>query len=690
MPENSTSTGSTGSTGEASAPAPAPASASVSVSESVPAPVPVPASVPVPVPVPVTAPSAHVLAWTGLALVNAVAIGFLPVPAGGTWIRVLHHVYDAGHMIAIGLVASLLSAAWERFGPARPLVKYAALAALSAVIAVALLKRDLAGFAEQIAGESSAEPVAIGLAVIASLAVPGALALGARLAHGPFRAAGIALSLAGGAANAIFLQNDYPGVHFFLAWISASIAAGSITGIALPRRLRATSARSKIARRITFAAVAIASLGTIVRWPSNAVLIELYSLDSAVVLPILARARARASAGRAAIPPAMAPWFVDRSAAPDIPPSTPPLLAKDGVVVLLTIDSLRADVMASDSHRRLFPALFKLRDESVSFDRARSPGSGTRITLATVFSGKYFSQLHWTNPLENRPRLDRDRDVRFPELLVKAGAATVTYVSEAALESSVGIARGFTEEQRFQPSGGQRFALSRELMEAAIARLRSHRGGPLFLYMHLMDPHAPYDAAGTGGTPRERYLREIALVDKEVDRLLRALDETGLAANAAVVVTADHGEAFGQHNTPHHNTTLYEELLRVPLMIRAPGARPRRVMEPVSLVDLGPTVLDLMGVPTPGSFMGESLTPFLRGQDPKLTRPLVAERRYAQAMIFPDNTKVILDWKKGTEEIYDLERDPAETRNLCDELGPACAERLDVLRAFFLVHGRWR
>lgn len=128
----------------------------------------------------------------------------------------------------------------------------------------------------------------------------------------------------------------------------------------------------------------------------------------------------------------------------------------------------------------------------------------------------------------------------------------------------------------------------------------------------------------------------------------------------------------------------------MPLMIRAPGARPRRVNEPVSLVDLGPTVLDLMGVPTPCSFMGESLTPFLRGQDPKLTRPLLAERRYAQAMIFPDNTKAILDWKKGTEEIYDLERDPAETRNLCDELGPACAERLDVLRAFFLVHGRWR
>jgi len=669
MPENPTPTG------EASPPEP-------------PAPSePAPSTPNTPAPLRSPAPLAHLLAWTGLALINAIAIALLPTPAGGVWVRVLHHTYDAGHMLALGLVAALVSAAWNRFG--RPRLTYAALALLAALVALILLKRDLAGFTEQIAGERSADLVAFGLASIASLAVPAALWAGARLARGPLRAVGIALSLAGGAANAIVLQNDYPGVHLFLAWISASLAAGSLTDLPLPARLRATRARR--ARRILLAAVATASLGTIVRWPSNAVLIELYARDSAVLLPILARARARATAGRAAIPPAMAPWFVDRSAALSIPPSAPPLLPpSDGVVVLITIDSLRADVMTTPGNRRLFPALFKLRDESVSFERARTPGSGTRITLATVFSGKYFSQLRWTNPLANRPRLDRDRDIRFPELLAGAGAATVTYVSEAALESSVGIARGFSEERRFQPASGQRFALSRDLMEAAAARLRSHRGGPLFLYMHLMDPHAPYDAAGTQGTARERYLREIALVDKEIDLLLRVLDETGLASKAALIVTADHGEAFGQHNTPHHNSTLYEELLRVPLMIRAPGARPRGISAPVSLVDLGPTVLDLMGLPTPGSFMGETLMPFLRGQDPTLTRPLLAERRYAQAMLFPDGIKAILDWQKGTEEIYDLARDPGETKNLCDELGPACAERLDVLRAFFLIQGRWR
>jgi hypothetical protein len=97
-----------------------------------------------------------------------------------------------------------------------------------------------------------------------------------------------------------------------------------------------------------------------------------------------------------------------------------------------------------------------------------------------------------------------------------------------------------------------------------------------------------------------------------------------------------------------------------------------------------------MGLPTPGVFMGQSLAPYLRGKEPALSRPIVAERRYAQAMVLPDGYKVILNWQKSTEELYDLGRDPAEAKNLCDELGEACAARLDTLRAFFLVHARWR
>jgi hypothetical protein len=638
----------------------------------------------------IDAPTSHLLAWAGLAIVNAVAIALIPLPRDWPRIRTLQHVYDAGHLMALGFLAWSASTAWMRFGPERPRYAYAALAIASATASMLLLRGDLAGFAERMAGDDNAEPLLSILTIIASMSVPMAHAAGRLVARGRLRAIGVGLAILGGAANAKILQNDYPGVHFYIAWVSATLGAAAIAGAVLPARIGAPGPRGRRAWLIARVVIALTSVFTLIVWPSSAVLIELYKLDSAVVVPILARVRARASAGRASIPPEMQPWFVDRSKVDDVPPSAPRLLPPDGSLILITIDSLRADVIASNANRAALPNLFALRDSGVYFPQARSPGSGTRITLGTVFSGRYYAQLTWHDPLSNRPRLDSDRSVRWPELLTAAGVMTMTYVSERAVEGKVGIARGFTEETWINPMDGQRFALSDALIGAATARLREHKGGPFFLYMHLMDPHYPYDAAGTQGSPNAAYMREVMLVDRSIGQLWRALVQAGLWEKTAIVIAADHGEAFGQHNTPNHNSTLYEELLRVPLIIRVPGVPARRVPDVVSLVDVGPTALDLMGLPTPGAFMGESLVPMLRGQTPALTRPLIAERRYAQAMLFPDGTKVILDWQKGTEELYDLTRDPGETKNLCDELGAACAAKLDVLRAFFFVHGRWR
>ena len=180
-------------------------------------------------------------------------------------------------------------------------------------------------------------------------------------------------------------------------------------------------------------------------------------------------------------------------------------------------------------------------------------------------------------------------------------------------------------------------------------------------------------------------LAEIGVVDQQIQRLKKDLADMGLAPRTTLIVTADHGEAFGEHGTQFHATTLYDELLRVPLIISSPGVRPRQVSEPVSLVDLGPTVLDLMGVPTPGHFMGQSLVPFLRGESPVLTRPIVAEGRLKRAMVFPDGKKAIVDDRHGTIEVYDLRSDPKEERNLFDENRDAEAHEA-VLRAFLEGH----
>jgi hypothetical protein len=114
----------------------------------------------------------------------------------------------------------------------------------------------------------------------------------------------------------------------------------------------------------------------------------------------------------------------------------------------------------------------------------------------------------------------------------------------------------------------------------------------------------------------------------------------------------------------------------VSALIRTSGVKPRRVEHWVQLTDLGPTILDLLGAPTPGSHMGVTLLPYVRGQNPPYTRPLVSERRYGYAVVLPGDFKVIVDWKKGTQEIYDLKVDPRELNDLRDDLGVGADARL--------------
>jgi arylsulfatase A-like enzyme len=218
-------------------------------------------------------------------------------------------------------------------------------------------------------------------------------------------------------------------------------------------------------------------------------------------------------------------------------------------------------------------------------------------------------------------------------------------------------------------------------------RLDRQGEGPLFMYIHLFDPHSPYDLAGTSGTPFEGYVREIGLIDQAVRLLRQKLHVKGLANRTAIFVTSDHGEAFGEHNTRFHAVSVYDELLRVPLIMHVPGTQPRRIALPVSVIDIGPTILDLMGQPTPGVFMGQSLTPYLRGSQALLSRPLVADTgRMMQAMIFEDGLKVIRNRRTKMVEIYDLAKDPGERVNLADTMTDMHRERLDTLRVFFRAH----
>jgi arylsulfatase A-like enzyme len=352
------------------------------------------------------------------------------------------------------------------------------------------------------------------------------------------------------------------------------------------------------------------------------------------------------------------------------------------VVIMVGIDSLRVDVMDDPRREADLPELFRLRRESTYFAGARSPGSSTAPAMAAIFSGLYYSQLYWRLVPGAGPDVypDQDNTPRFPELLDTAGVPTVTVDAVGFLLNRFGIVRGFREEQTLCKGG--HYAGSQEMMDAALARLERHTSGPLFLFLHLIDAHAPYNRAGKRATEFESYVAELGLVDRQLGRLRHTIERLPFANRTMLVVFSDHGEAFGEHGTTFHGLTLYDELLRVPLMIRTGGA-PREESAPVSLIDLGPTILDLMGVATPGRFMGQSLVPYLRGEHPQLHRPLIAEARLMRSLVTPEGMKIIHDTRAETAEVFDLRRDPREENNLYGKNGD---DLLGVVRAFFYVH----
>jgi arylsulfatase A-like enzyme len=200
-----------------------------------------------------------------------------------------------------------------------------------------------------------------------------------------------------------------------------------------------------------------------------------------------------------------------------------------------------------------------------------------------------------------------------------------------------------------------------------------------------MEPHAPYDRGRRDGTDYERYVSEIAVADAQIGRVQRLLDQR-FPGRGVLIVSADHGEAFGEHETREHTKTLYEELLRVPLLVRGAGVVRQEIHEHVGLVDLGPTILDLFDQPTPATFGGQSLVPLLMGRRAPLTRPLLAEGRLRRVLYTPDDVKVIVDERRKLVEVYDLARDPAESHNLWDDDRARADHALGLLDAWFAAH----
>jgi choline-sulfatase len=287
--------------------------------------------------------------------------------------------------------------------------------------------------------------------------------------------------------------------------------------------------------------------------------------------------------------------------------------------------------------------------------------------------------------------------------LGRAGWRPIGIFSHFYFAPERGLGQGFAE---WSNDGARSIAESNKdtaaprIVPRVIARLRqaAARKEKIALWTHLFEPHSSYmehpdfpsRLRGVDGL-EERYDYEIAFVDKWVGKILATLDSTGLRKSTAVLVVADHGEAWGEHKHFFHGQDLTEEQLRVPLILSIPGRKPAVIDTEAALVDVGPTLLDLVGIETPASFRGRSLLPAIDNSEggeagsgtdgdhaaaaaPTLApRPVFAELLPASAwpkhevMMVLDGKKIVHKITERRWELYDLTADPKQKRDLARE-----------------------
>lgn len=373
-------------------------------------------------------------------------------------------------------------------------------------------------------------------------------------------------------------------------------------------------------------------------------------------------------------------------------------------VVLVMLDTLRADHLSCYGYaRETSPRLDALALESILFEQARATSSSTAPSQLSILTGA-MPQVHGVS--NEAPGRKSARLRGLPELLAERGYATTAFADGGIVSAPYGFDVGFDAfDSRYEPFDAKLDRVQEWLPEAPEE--------PQFLFVHTYGVHAPYlpadghdlftDAdyrgplleltgklrefrasgvttslerlldtywalasSGRLTPPDETYLRDlydgcIHGVDAGVGRLVDLLRTRGWLDDTWLIVTSDHGEAFGEHGTFSHRQ-LYEEELHVPLIVRPPGgADARRISTPVSQLDLAPTLLELLGLPVPPTMQGRSLAPI--DAEP-VARPVfsVSDNSIAEAVLRGSLKLIFRPTRRA--ELYALDADPGETKNL--------------------------
>ncbi|MGH7337333.1 MAG: sulfatase, partial [Myxococcota bacterium] len=356
-----------------------------------------------------------------------------------------------------------------------------------------------------------------------------------------------------------------------------------------------------------------------------------------------------------------------------------------------TTDTTRADHLHAYGNQSVAtPALDALARDGVLFAEASTPSPATLPAHSSLMTGLY--PIHHGARANGTFHLGGQVET-LAERLRAAGYRTGAVISAFVLDSRFGLDQGF-ELYHDDLSAGIKHSphMFRERAaeltnEPAVKWLREHPGERFFLWVHYFDPHAAYlpPEPFRSEYASDPYDGEIAYADSQIGALLAELDDLGVRDRTLLVYAADHGEGLGEHGEDTHSLLTYDSTLHVPLLLSAPAALPRGrvIARPVSLIDVAPTVLSLLGLPRPGELDGIDLT-----------QPALSP---ARSLFFESLSTMTLhgwapllgvrrgDWKyvfAPTPELYDLARDPRERTNRHDAEPARAAALHDELLAF--------
>ncbi|MBK8257303.1 MAG: sulfatase [Polyangiaceae bacterium] len=329
--------------------------------------------------------------------------------------------------------------------------------------------------------------------------------------------------------------------------------------------------------------------------------------------------------------------------------------------------------------RDIAPNLSEFEKKAVSYTRHYSVSSYTAMSFGGFLSGRYPSEIERSGYFFSAYP---ESVLMFPELLQKAGVRTIAAHAHFYFEKKAGFHQGF-DVYKMVPGIVEDNKTDRSITSPDHAKLAiellgekglGEKDKPFFAWFHLMDPHDIYhqhdDTKKWGKSSRDKYDSEVEFTDRHVGEILKFIDKQPWAERTAVIISADHGEAFGEHKQYRHGFEIWNTVTHVPLMIRAPGITARRIEIPRSGIDMAPTILELTGAPAEPSFQGKSLVPELYNK-PAEARPVIidlprtSDNDRRRAMVWGDY-KLTAYGDDFRFELYDLAKDPGEKKDLID------------------------